>query len=98
MTTLYQTYKALKESRQLRIRLGKNIYGQLIEQNNNLRLIINENTALKQEYQAQLTVVNDKLAIETNPEEIVNLNNQKKEIYRLELRPVISQYKHVKKY
>ena len=80
MTTLYQTYKALKRIETVENQTGENIYGQLIEQNNNLRLIINENTALKQEYQAQLTVVNDKLAIETNPEEIVNLNNQKRNL------------------
>lgn len=76
-TTLYQTYKALERIGEIEDETGDNLYAQIIEQNNNLRLIINENRVLKQEYEAQLAEVNDELAIETDPEIISNLNLQK---------------------
>ncbi|MGI6607794.1 MAG: FtsX-like permease family protein [Erysipelotrichaceae bacterium] len=76
-TTLYQTYKALERIGSIENETGDNLYDQIIEQNNNLNLIINENTVLKQEYQTQLNTVNERLATETDPEEIANLNSQK---------------------
>ncbi len=77
MTALYQTYKALERIGTIENETTDNLYNQLVEQNNNLTLIIEENQALKQDYEAQLAVVNSKLLTETNPDEIANLNAQK---------------------
>lgn len=77
MTTLYQTYKALERIGTIENETTDNLYAQIVQQNNNLNLIINENRALKQEYEAQLVVVNNKLATETDPQEIADLNSQK---------------------
>ncbi|NMA16658.1 MAG: FtsX-like permease family protein [Erysipelotrichia bacterium] len=80
ITALYQTYKALERVGEIENETGDNIYSEIINQNNNLKLIINENKVLKQEYESQLTVVNNKLATETNPEEIAKLNSQKENL------------------